>query len=107
MFAKIDQSPLKFTSALNTSNLANTPTRINDGVKYYRVDKNGNKIELDGPLTPLSPLTPINRESSIKKMTDSTLPSRFLVGGKTDQMAESRTSLGTEAIKSNNYSGVS
>lgn len=50
---RLDQSPTVVrTQSQVFANATGTPTRINNGVRYYRVDTNGNKIEIDGPLTP-------------------------------------------------------
>lgn len=43
--------------------LLHTPTRMEKIVKYYRVDKDGNKVEVTGPLTPVTPVQSNQRTS--------------------------------------------
>ena len=71
----------------------NTPTRMNNTVRYYRVDKEGNKIEIDGPLTPSTPLTPITAGNSMHKVSANATPQKTLAGANNSYMAESRMSL--------------
>lgn len=57
----------RYINSNSIQNLTNTPKRVEKIVKYYRVDKDGNKVEVDGPLTPITP--PINTNSQMKTIT--------------------------------------